>query len=113
MDADHRYGDEEVFPITDNQVETWLKNDNKIGDPRVTRYASIECYSTFEQKKQVLNNCLRKVHEMANNDSRLRESATQKLAGSKGRDSPEDRGVRICDGTFNGTSSTRPLRMRG
>ena len=39
--------------ITDNQVETWLKNDNKIGETKVTRYANIECYSTFEQKKHV------------------------------------------------------------
>ena len=69
---------ETSFTITNNQIETWLKNDNKIGESKVTRYANIECYSTFEQKKQVLNNCLRKVHEMANNDMRLRQSAIQK-----------------------------------
>ena len=57
-----------------------MKNDNKIGETKVIRYANIECYSTFEQKKQVLNNCLRKVHEMANNDMRLKQSAMQKLA---------------------------------
>ena len=72
---------ETSFTITDNQVETWLKNDNKIGETKVTRYANIECYSTFEQKKQVLNNCLRKVHEMANNDMRLKQSAIQKACG--------------------------------
>ena len=65
--------------LENNRFQHWLKNDNEDGNGKVWRYQHFTSFSPFLQKRATLTACLKKVNNMACNDTVLYASAMDKL----------------------------------
>ena len=66
------------FMIKDNNLRTWLKNDNEM-ENKIWRYQDFRSYGKYLQKKAIIQTALRKVHHMASDNGMLMKSALDKL----------------------------------
>ena len=66
------------FALQNNNIRTWLKNDNEV-ETKIWRYQDFRSHGKYQQKKAVLQGALRKVNHMASDNGMLIRSALDKL----------------------------------
>ena len=69
---------ETSFEINNNNLRTWLKNDNEY-ETKIWRYQDFRSHGKYQQKKAILQAALKKVHLMASDNGMLFKSAKDKL----------------------------------